>query len=131
CEQILAVKADRSAHLGIVQQAQDRQRRDALARSRFPDQRYALATFDCERDVVHCDSVAERHVQVIELQQRPWRALHRLFAHWLPPARMASEMRVSSALRSASPMKVSSSNIATSTPKVDNEIHHASRLSLP
>ena len=43
----------------------------------------------------------------------------------------AQDLRVSKASRSASPMKVSSSSVSTSTTNVGTEIHHASRLSLP
>jgi hypothetical protein len=42
-----------------------------------------------------------------------------------------SALRGSSASRKASPMKVNSSSVTTSTPKVDSEIHQASMLFLP
>src|ERR1700677_3665271 len=130
-QQVLAVKADRPAHLRVAQQPKDRQCGHALARTRFAYERNPLAALNRERDVFHRNGIAERHTQMIEFQQRSCRRLLRLFTHWLPPARMASEMRVSSALRSASPMKVSSNSKATSTPNVKSEIHQASRLSLP
>ena len=43
----------------------------------------------------------------------------------------AHDLRVSKASRSASPMKVSSSSVTTSTTKVGKMIHQASRLFLP
>ncbi|ABA48402.1 hypothetical protein BURPS1710b_2632 [Burkholderia pseudomallei 1710b] len=139
----LAREADRAAHVGVAQQAQDRQRGDALAGARFADERDALAAADRKRYVVDGERAAEAHAQPLDRQQRLMRRRRRRRrragaardlrgAHCRrPAARAVSAIRVSSALRSASPMNVSSNSVATSTQNVASEIHHASRFALP
>src|SRR5690606_37028124 len=99
-------------------------------------QRELFARGDAEADAAHDLLGAKAHRQVLYRKQRCGgrrSALHRRRSsagawqrcvHW-------SAFRGSSASRSASPMKVSSSSVVTSTAKVDSEIHHASMLFLP
>ena len=117
-QQVVALEADRAARRRGIDQPQHRQRGDRLARARLADERELLARRDRERDVVD-DASMRRSARS---GARPtatgrWRTRH--------------DLRVSKASRSASPMKVSSSSVSTSTAKVGKMIHHASRLALP
>src|SRR6185369_17326813 len=107
----------RTGDSGVLDQPQQAQRRHCLARARLTHQCELFARCDREVHAVHDLLVAEGNAQALDLEQR-W-ACH------------ASALRGSSASRNASPMKVSSNSVMTSTANVEIEIHQASRLALP
>jgi hypothetical protein len=67
--QVLAVEADLAGRVRRVDQPQDRQRRDRLARSGLAHQRELLAGGDGERDVVDDGRRAEADRQVADVEQ--------------------------------------------------------------
>jgi hypothetical protein len=113
--QVLAGEPDRAARFRAVDEAQHREGGDRLPGAGFADERELLARRDRERHRVDDRARAEANGEAVDLEER----------------RRRHDLRVSRASRSASPMKVSSSIVSTSSAKVGKMIHHASRLPLP
>ena len=99
-------------------QAEGGQGGDGLAGAGLAHQGELLARGQVEGDPVHHLPGAEADAQVLDLEQ----------AHG---ASSAISLRGSSASRRASPTRISSTRVTTSTAKVAREIHQASRLFLP
>jgi hypothetical protein len=113
-QQIVAVEQDAPAQIRLSTRRRIDKRGDALARSRFADQRDAFAARDRKAQVLHRGLVAEAQSRSGRFPARG--------CHFLPPPNAEPRVRVSSALRNASPMKVSSSKVITSadrTPRRD------------
>ena len=117
----LAVENDFAGELGGFNQTQQRQRGNRLAGTGFPHQRQLFACIQRERHAIHHAPFAEIDAEIAHFQQ----------AHAASPPSPSSTLRGSSASRSASPIKISSRSINTSTPNVLSDIHQASRFSLP
>src|SRR5207302_69449 len=113
-----ALEADAAREPRVLDEPQRGERRDGLAGGRFAHESQLLARVEREGDAVHNLARTEMDAQVLNFEQ----------AHRPSPS---STLRGSSASRRASPIRMRSSSITTSTPKVESEIHHASRLSLP
>ena len=117
-QHVPAVKRDAARQARVFDEPQQRQRRHRFARAGFAHQREFLTRLQRERNVVNDPARTEIDAKVLNFEQ----------AHGALPS---STLRGSSASRKASPIRINSSNIITSTPKVVSEIHHASRFSLP
>ena len=72
--QVGTVEHDPAAALGAVDEAEDRQRGDRLARTRLAHQGELLAGRDLDRDVVDDHGRAEAHRQVLDREERRHRA---------------------------------------------------------
>src|SRR5262249_27646868 len=116
-QHVLAVEGDLPGHARCLDQAQERQRGNGLARSRLADKSQLLARVQRERYAIHHPARAEVDGEIAHLKQ----------THASP----SSTLRGSSASRSASPMRISRRSMTSSTPKVVSEIHQAYRLSFP
>ena len=129
CQQISPVEQGLTAELGFAHQPQQTERSHGLARAGFAHQRQLFPSAHIKAHAMHHLLAAKAHLEVTHGQQRLWILV---WLHHAPSfASLACALRGSSASRSASPIKVSSSKVMTSTPKVDSEIHHASMLFLP
>ena len=111
-EDITTLEQDLAAQARALDQAQRRERSHRLAGSRLADQRQLLPGVEREAHPVDHPTGAEVDAEIAHFEQ----------AHSASPS---STLRGSSASRNASPMRISSSSITTSTANVDREIHHA------
>ena len=111
-QDLLPVEQNLPGQARALDQAQRRERSHRLAGSRLADQRQLLPGVEREAHPVDHPTGAEVDAEIAHFEQ----------AHSASPS---STLRGSSASRNASPMRISSSSITTSTAKVDREIHHA------
>ncbi|ETN86426.1 hypothetical protein NECAME_16328 [Necator americanus] len=95
-QKILAVEQHTSREPRMLDEAKDRQCSHALARPRLPDERDTFAACNRKTQFAHRHFLAEAHAKALNIQQRT--------IHYLPPPNAEPRVRVSSALRSASPM---------------------------
>src|SRR5262249_12386823 len=113
---LLARKAGDAGDVRVLRQTKQAQRGDRLAGTGLADQRELFPLGDLEVDAMHDLLAAECDAKPLDVEKR---------------LRHRSAFRGSRASRKASPMKVSSISVTTSTPKVESEIHHASMFALP
>src|SRR5688500_955097 len=101
-EQLPALQADAARDARARRQAQDGERRDRLAAARLADEGQTLARAHAQAQPIDDALASEMNADVVELEQR---------RHCDRSGMELRKRRVSSASRSASPMKVSRSNV--------------------